>query len=85
MNQIEMKNVHSSQITSIGYDQDLEVLYVEFRNSNVYRYMDVPKEIYEQFMNNDSVGSYFHTHIKDEYEYEKLNMLVNNNRLELEN
>jgi hypothetical protein len=52
--------VASSNITSIGYDADLEVLEVEFRTGAVYCYSDVPAKIYRALMGAGSIGTAFH-------------------------
>ena len=43
---MERKNVVSSNIKSIGYDESAMVLEVEFNNGAVYQYYNVPLYIY---------------------------------------
>jgi hypothetical protein len=73
MKQIKMTTVMSSQIESVGYDEDDEILYIEFKKGTVYKYLDVPKSLYNQLIKNDSIGSFFTHNIKFSFEYEKLN------------
>jgi len=61
--------VESSNLRSVGYDHG--ILEIEFHNG-VYRYFDVPEDVYDELMNADSHGVYFHANIKNEYEWEKV-------------
>jgi hypothetical protein len=69
---MERTPVSSSNISSIGYDPDSEVLEVEFTNGAVYSYSGVPPGEYEGFTNADSKGKYLHANIKGRYSYVKL-------------
>lgn len=64
--------VSSSNISAIGYDEDSQVLEVEFINGGVYSYSSVPAGEYDGFVNADSKGKYFHANIKDRYPFIKL-------------
>ena len=64
----------SSCFSEIGYDSDWEVLVVRFRDSgSVYTYSDFPESEWTQFIAADSLGGWYNAHIKDRYEYEKIN------------
>jgi|SRR6056297_2438007 len=63
--------VASSSIRSIGYD-DGETLEVEFQSGGVYRYADVPRQIYEEFLSARSHGSYFHENVRGQYDYHRI-------------
>jgi|TARA_B100000749_G_scaffold39746_1_gene27204 hypothetical protein len=56
--------VVSSNIKSIGYDSNSKILEVEFTNMSVYRYYEVPEDVYEELMAAESKGSYLHRKIK---------------------
>ena len=65
--------VVSSNIASIGYDENNNILEVEFNNGNVYEYYDVPLYEYEGLMSADSKGTYLNANIKKGgYRYSKL-------------
>jgi len=64
--------VESSNLASIGYDEENEILEIEFNHGGIYQYFDVPKEEYEALMNADSHGKYFVANIREDYEYEKI-------------
>ena len=59
--------VVSSNLVSVGYDEDAKILEIEFKQNHVYQYKDVPKNIHEGLMNADSHGIYFHRNIKDQF------------------
>lgn len=61
---MERKNVVSSNIKSIGYDESAMVLEVEFNNGAVYQYYNVPLYIYEGLMAADSHGRYLDQYVK---------------------
>ena len=49
---------------SIGYDQERQILEIEFANGAVYRYFDVPAEVYRGLKAAESHGQYFHQHVR---------------------
>lgn len=64
--------VISSNILAIGYDEDSQVLEVEFNHGSVYQYMGVPQSELEGIMNADSKGKYLNANIKGRYAFVKL-------------
>lgn len=66
------KSVESSNLASIGYDAENEILEVEFNHGGVYQYFDVPKNVYEELMSADSHGVYFSANIRNDYEFQKM-------------
>ncbi|MBC8487112.1 MAG: KTSC domain-containing protein [Bacteroidetes bacterium] len=64
--------VHSSNVASVGYDENNQILEIEFHNGAISRYFDVPQEVFEGLMSAGSLGSYFMYNIKNEYEYQKI-------------
>lgn len=69
---MERQSVSSSNLATVGYDEEKEILEIEFNHGGVYEYYDVPKEEYEALMNANSLGSYFFHNIRDGYEYSKI-------------
>ncbi len=61
--------VDSSMISSVGYDDQAQELEIEFNTGKIYRYQEVPKEIYEGLLAAESKGSYMHGHVIDCYPY----------------
>jgi len=70
---MERKNVESSHILSIGYDENSKILEVEFKGKKVYQYKQVPKGVYENLMNSDSHGTFLSAYIRDKYPTIKIN------------
>ena len=63
---MERQEVVSSNIDAVGYDEETEILEIEFRVS-LYQYEGVPEYMYNDLMNADSVGRFFNENIKDVY------------------
>lgn len=61
----------SGNLASVGYDPEEEVLEIEFKRGNVYRYKDVPEHIHRGLMNSESRGRYFREHIAGSFSYEE--------------
>ena len=45
-----MTRVESEAVRAVGYDPDARVLRVEFRESGVYDYLDVPPALFEEML-----------------------------------
>ena len=69
---MERTPVSSSDIASIGYDEDSQILEIEFNNGSVYQYSSVPTGEHDGIMNAGSKGKYFHANIKNRYSFVKL-------------
>lgn len=69
---MKRQSVESSNLASIGYDAENEILEVQFNHGGVYQYFDVPQNVYEELMNADSHGVYFSANIRNDYQYEKM-------------
>lgn len=64
---MEIKEVVSSNIRSIGYDPDREVMTVEFTGGSRYEYDHVPGHVYTEFVNAESHGGHFHANIRPSF------------------
>jgi len=69
---IERVIVSSSNIASVGYDAEKQILEIEFQHGAVFQYFDVPKEVYDDLMQAASIGSFFMYNIKDEFKSQKI-------------
>lgn len=69
---MERQSVVSSNLASIGYDAENEILEIEFNHGGVYQYFGVPENIYGELMNADSHGVYFSANVRNDYKYKKL-------------
>lgn len=63
--------VESSNVKSVGYDPETQVLEIEFR-SGVYRYHEVEPDTYHALMDAESIGRFVRQHIVDQYGSEKV-------------
>lgn len=60
--------VHSSALSSAGYDVNSKILELEFRESGgIWQYFGFSKRSFTKFMNAESLGSFFVTRIKGKY------------------
>lgn len=69
--------VYSSNVASIGYGVDEEILEVEFHSGAVYQYHDVPEDVWESFQTAPSKGRFVWTELRsygadDTYVYERI-------------
>lgn len=55
---------YSSNINQVRYFEDSSVLVVKFKSGTIYAYQDVEKDVYTQFKNAGSKGSFFISDIK---------------------
>jgi hypothetical protein len=64
--------VHSSELRSVGYDEAISLLEVEFRSGEVYQYFDVPAELVLELLEADSLGRYFNASIRPKFKFKKV-------------
>ena len=65
--------VESSNIDAVAYDAATRRLYVRFLASGAtYVYFEVPKAVFEEFLDADSKGRFLNAQIRDAYEYRRL-------------
>lgn len=66
------ENVASSNLASVGYDEDSETLEIEFVNGSVYQYYGVPKFMYDNLQSAPSKGKFFSHNIRNAYPYSRI-------------
>jgi len=69
---MEREPVNSSTIVSIGYNADSETLEIEFKNTGIYEYYNVPQFMHERLTQAGSVGAFFNAEIKNNYAFAKI-------------
>ena len=81
---MERTPVDSSNVANVGYDEQAQVLEIEFGSNatrwpkksfhySVYQYSEIPKWIYEELMAAPSKGKYLDRHVKKGgYRYERV-------------
>jgi len=71
---MERQPVEGSNIESVGYDPDGQILEVEFKSGGVYQYSGVESEMFRSLMDAKSIGSFLRTNIvQGDYEATKVN------------
>ena len=63
--------VASSNIASVGYDKETQLLEIEFHHGAIYQYFDVPEELFEELMSSSAIGNYFLNEIKSKFKYQE--------------
>jgi|GEM_PF-5365579 len=61
--------VDSSCIEAIRFDRARSLLYIRFHSQSVYEYSNFNSELFQDFLDAASKGSFFHLHIKDKFPF----------------
>jgi hypothetical protein len=64
--------VSSTNIVSVGYDQQSQTLEVEFSNGSIYQYYNVGSTLYDSFMQAPSKGQFLSAYIRSAYPYSRI-------------
>lgn len=64
---MERTRVQSSNISSIGYEENSRTLEIEFNTGKIYQYSQVSENVYKALMNAPSHGSYFNANVRSAY------------------
>jgi hypothetical protein len=57
----------STSIARFGYDDPSHTLLVEYKNERKYKYLDVPRDVFEQMESAPSRGQFINRNIKGTY------------------
>jgi KTSC domain len=71
------QRVQSSTVRSVRYDHDGRALDVTFMSGKTYRYLNVPLEVYVDFIDAESKGGFFNDNIKDAFVHTAVRSRVN--------
>lgn len=66
------KFVKSSNIKSIGYNNDTKTLEIEFKSGDIYQFFNVPLIEYQTLLSASSHGSYFYHNIRNKFKWSKI-------------
>jgi len=69
---IKRVSVASSNIASVGYDSEKQILEIEFHHGAIYQYFDVPEKVYNDLINSAAIASNFMSEIKNKFESKKI-------------
>lgn len=64
--------LESKMLASSAYDDERHILYLRFRSGEVYRYFKFSERQYREFLDAESRGRYFLSHIRNQFRYERL-------------
>jgi hypothetical protein len=67
---IERQPVQSTVLAAVGYDAAKRFLEIEFHSGAIYRYLEVPEEIYRRLLAAESKGHFFGANIRDKFRCE---------------
>ncbi|MGI8819472.1 MAG: KTSC domain-containing protein [Chthoniobacterales bacterium] len=54
-------------MASVGYSKKLHALEIEFRHGGTYRYLEVPPQVYRDFLRADSKAGFYNRRIRGKY------------------
>lgn len=70
---VTLVDVVSSQLKSIGYNDETSTLYVIFKNTGItYKYENVPESVYNTLLASSEVGKTFNSLVKGIYSFSKV-------------
>ncbi len=64
--------VQSSNVLSVGYDEETQTLEIEYKDGSVYQYYNVPASVYSELLATSSVGRFIHQYIKNAYPFARV-------------
>ena len=64
---MERRSISSSMIRSIGYDESISTLEIEFNSGAIWNYYDFSLTSWYEFDGAESHGKFFHSFIKNNY------------------
>jgi len=62
----------SPNIENTRFDQRNSFLYITFKNGKTYRYIDVPKSVWDDMILAPSIGSFINRNLKGYFRYEQV-------------
>jgi hypothetical protein len=67
-----MPRVSSTAIDRIAYEANGRMLFVTFKDGDLYAYDDVSEGLYRAFLDAESKGAFFAHEIRDRYPYQRI-------------
>jgi lysyl-tRNA synthetase class 2 len=61
------QELDSSVVKAAEYDPESHTLEIEIKHGRLYRYEDVPEDVYTELLKAPSKGSFFNKEIRDQY------------------
>jgi hypothetical protein len=69
---MKLKAVDSSMLLAVGYDEETREMRVMFKTGDTYRYLNVPKSVYNELLKAESKGAYLKTHVIDVFPHRRV-------------
>jgi hypothetical protein len=69
---MRVATVESTTLATVGYDENVKLLQLEFCSRAVYLYFGVPAAVYEALLGAPSKGRYFNGTIRGRYPYRQI-------------
>jgi hypothetical protein len=69
---MRVATVESTTLSTVGYDENLKQMHLEFCSRAVYLYFSVPAAVYEALLDAPSKGRYFNGTIRGRYPYRQI-------------
>ena len=69
---LDWQPVESELLAAVAYVDPRRILYLRFHSGEVYRYFTFPADQYQEFLDAESKGRYFLSHIRNRFPYQKL-------------
>ena len=70
--QMQHKSLSAAEGVSAGYEMTARILEITFPANKRFRYVGVPVRVYTAMMQARRPLDYFHKHIRDRYQYQRL-------------
>ena len=64
-------NIGSSLIETAGYDQQKKEMVVKFKTGGTYIYSQIPRDLFNAFLDAESPGKFFHSNIRHKFDARK--------------
>jgi hypothetical protein len=64
--------VESRLVATAGYHDASSTMELEFVDGGVYRYLVVPRSVFDALLAADSIGRFFQEHIRGVYPFERI-------------
>jgi hypothetical protein len=66
---MQRARVQSSNIASVGYDEEQQIMEIVFHDGRVYHYLEVPPERVLSLLRAESKGRFLNSDIKPNFRY----------------
>jgi hypothetical protein len=68
----ESRQIKSSLLCSVGYNQGAEELDICFHDGRIYRFFEVPQAVYRDFITSASKGRFYFRNIREAYRLRRM-------------